>query len=144
MWYMPNRALNKSLPELNVPKGEFQNTTGKRNKVGIQCNKTLLVFLAGLDFTQASQNFFKVRSALPFPPDAVPSASGFMYVYARIQDSSCIPGGLLKWNFAFGTCIMIVHNSVSINMVNCDASLEASCSGIDFHVPSLRFMREFL
>lgn len=97
-----------------------------------------------MDFTQAVENFFEIRSALPFPPDAIPSASGFMYVYARIQDGSCIPGGPLKWHFAFGTCVLIMRDSVSIKMISCDASLEALCSGIGFHVPSLRFMREFL
>lgn len=37
-----------------------------------------------------------------------------------------------------------MRDSVSIKMISCDASLEALCSGIGFHVPSLRFMREFL
>lgn len=72
--------LEQELARVECSKGEFQNTTRKRNKLCIQCKKTFFRFLAGLDFTQAFENFFEVRSALPFPPDAGPSASGFMYV----------------------------------------------------------------
>lgn len=150
-WFIPCRAcvtiwsnldmihvilrLEQELARVECSKGEFQNTTRKRNKLCIQCKKSFFRFLAGLDFAQAFENFFEVTSALSFPPDAIPSASGFMYVYARIQDGSCIPGGPLKWHFAFGTCVLIMRDSVSIKMISCDASLEALCSGIGFHAP---------
>lgn len=37
-----------------------------------------------------------------------------------------------------------MRDSVSIKMISCDASLEALCSGIDFHVHFPRFIGEFL